>query len=203
MRHYELEQGTPDWFALRTGKVTGSMFGRLVKSNWLELVDQIVAEQLTGINEYNSVFENDDMIRGRELEPIAIEQYTSITGIEIDKCGFIQSEKYPIFGCSPDGITKVGNGIIEVKSPRAKIHIKNIRHGKIPSDHIGQIMSYFIVDPAIQFVDFISFCPDLEVKPIWIKRIERIEAEETIAEYETALDKFSKAVDKLKNDLTF
>lgn len=203
MRYYDLEQGSMDWIQLRTGKLTGSMLGRIVKSNWLELVDQIVAEQLTGFNDYNTIFENDDIIRGRELEPIALQQYAAIKGVELDRCGFIQSPQFDFLGSSPDAILKDGTGIVEVKSPRTKIHIRYIRQGKIPSEYIGQVISYFIVDPDIHFVDFVSFCPDLECKPIWIKRIERIEAEELIQEYTNAILKFEKAMNKLKEDLKF
>lgn len=203
MKYFDIEQGSPEWISLRTGKLTGSNFGKIVKSNYLELVDQIVSEQLTGFVDYDFTFENENISRGKELEPVAIESYSKITGNEIIKCGFIQSDQFDFVGSSPDGIFKDGSGIIEIKCPKPKNHIKYIRQGKIPSEHIGQVISYFIVDPEIKFVDFISFCPDLEVKPIWIKRIERIEAEEMIQEYTEAILKFQKNMEKLKQDLTF
>lgn len=203
MRRYDIEQLSMEWFDLRIGKITGSNFDRISKSKWMDLIDEIVAEQLTGFSDQNILFSNDDMDRGKELEPIAIQKYSELKKVEVEKCGFIQCDQFDFFGCSPDAITKDGKGIIEIKSPKIKNHIRNIRLNKIPSEHFSQVISYFIADSEIDYVDFVSFCPDLEIKPIWIKRIERNEASESINEYVECLQKCSWAIDKLKNDLKF
>jgi hypothetical protein len=208
MRYYDIIQGSPEWMELRTGKLTGSCFAKIMKSTYLDFADQILAEQLTGLCQFDDVYQSVDIIRGKDLEPVAIQQYEIATQSVSTKCGFIQSDKYEWIGSSPDAIVKSiqdGNveGIIEVKCPRPKNHLKYIRQNKIPNDYIGQVVSYFIVDDKIQFVDFVSFCEDIELKPLWIKRITREEAVDTINEYIEAIERFSEALNKFKNNLIF
>lgn len=193
-----IEQGSPEWYDLRIGKITGSSSQRCIGSKWLEYADQLAGERLTGQSDLDdSGFESFDMLRGKELEPIARKLYADKVGQEIEVFGFIQPDDMPYFGMSPDGIYKNGTGAIEIKSPRIKKHIQYIRHDKIPTEHTAQIISIFICSETIEFVDFISYCPDCETWPMWIKRLYRKDAVELIEQYRTAIIKTNAAADKL------
>lgn len=195
--HY-CEQGSPEWHDLRIGKITGSGADRCVKTKWLDYADQLAAERLTGQSDIDDGgFESFDMLRGKELEPIARAEYARRVQAEIEVFGFVQPDDMPYFGMSPDGIYKDGTGAIEIKSPRIKKHIQYIRHDKIPTEHIGQIISIFICSESIQFVDFISYCPDLPQWPMWVKRLKRDDAAGLIEEYRTEIIKTNQAADKL------
>lgn len=189
MKTHNIEQGSPEWFDLRIGKITGSSSARCVKSNWLEYADQLAAERLTGTNDDDNTFESFDMIRGKELEPLARQKYEQLFGIELFVPGFIQPDDMDYFGMSPDGIYKDMTGAIEIKSPRAKKHIQYIRHNKVPTEHMAQIIAAFICCESLKFVDFVSFCPDLDTFSLWVKRLRREDATEQIEEYRAAIIK--------------
>ena len=189
MKTHNIEQGSPEWFDLRIGKITGSSSARCVKSNWLEYADELAAERLTGITDYDPLFESIDMMRGKDLEPLARQKYQELMGIELIVPGFIQPDDMDYFGMSPDGLYADLTGAIEIKSPRPKKHIQYIRHNKIPAEHTAQMIAAFICCDTLQFVDFITFCPDLKDFPLWIKRLFRQDAEEQIEQYRTAIEK--------------
>jgi hypothetical protein len=191
---HQVEQGSPEWFELRVGKVTGGSLGRVVKSEWLTYVDQIVSELLTGVSDEDNTFESFDTIRGKELEPLARAEYVRLTGNEIEVFGFVQPDQMPFFGFSPDGFTLDGTGAIEIKSPRPKKHCTYIRQDKFPTEHLAQGLSAFICSHRVQWVDFISYCPDLTDCPIWIKRMTRDEMQPEIEKYIEAVLKFEQAV---------
>jgi hypothetical protein len=198
---HNIQQGSPEWFELRVGKITGGSLGRVVKSEWLTYVDQIVSERLTGCSDNDDTFESFDMIRGKDLEPLARAEYIRLTSNELNVYGFVQPDNMPYFGFSPDGITPDGSGAIEIKSPRAKKHCTYIRQDKFPTEHLAQGLSAFICSDQIQWVDFISYCPELEVCPIWIKRMTRDEMMPEIDKYIAGLIKFEQAAQDAINQI--
>jgi hypothetical protein len=209
MKIHNIQQGSPEWFAIRVGKITGGQAKSMVGSLWLELCDKIAAEQLTGYadDQFDS-FESDDMIRGKELEPIARAEYERLRGVKVEVFGFVQPDDVDWFGFSPDGhIDQVG--AIEIKSPRPKKHLTYIRRGKIPAEHEGQIIAAFLCAPELEWVDFISYCPEIESAPIWICRAEREMWQNVIDEYTVAMHKCGKQIEKVKqmveqiNQVTF
>jgi hypothetical protein len=142
------------------------------------------------------------MIRGKELEPLARDEYVRLTGNQIEVFGFVQPESMPFFGFSPDGFTLDGTGAIEIKSPRPKKHCTYIRQDKFPSEHLAQGLSAFICSDQVQWVDFISYCPDITACPIWIKRMTRDEMQSEIDKYIAGLIKFESAAQSLMNQIT-
>ena len=103
---------------------------------------------------------------------------------------------------SPDGYVGT-NGAVEVKCPKTKTHIKYIRMGKIPNEYKEQVWCYFMVNPALQWLDFISYDPRLAKKPIWVLRINRADIQEEIDTAWAELEKFNEKLISYQEELFF
>ena len=198
---YNIEQGTMEWLQLRLGKITSSRLKQVMSSKSLDLVDELIDELETGYIS-DDTFISDAMQRGTDLEPIAVKEYEAINGVTTTQVGFLQSDTIDMVGLSPDRL--VGDvGALEVKCPNTKNHIRAIRHDKLPTMHRHQIIMYFIVHTKLEWVDFMSYDPRLEKKPVFIKRVTRDELAEDIAECEDALRKFVKKFNDIYSNLFF
>lgn len=198
---HQIEQGSPEWFMLRMGKVTGSRLKEVFASNNLALMDELIAEQLTEMWD-ESDYVSDAMQRGIDLEPEALRLYEQINKVELIRGGFIQCEKFPLLGYSPDG--RVGlEGGVEVKCPSSKNHIKYLRQGKLPNDYKWQVIASFIINPDCQWYDFMSYDPRVQQRPYFIYRTHR---EDVLPELNKAVDELTKFFTKLeeyKSDILF
>lgn len=188
MFEIDVEQGTAEWLQLRVGKVTGTRLKEVLKKDNLPLVDEMIAE--IGVGSAETSFVTSAMQRGNDMEKVALKYYTDCTGIEIESVGFCMSFDNDYIGLSPDGFTKDRTGAIEIKCPSTKTHCKYIRVDKVPTDYKGQILMYFIINEKLEYLDFVSFDDRFLPKPIWIKRVTRLELIDEINEAKFELDKF-------------
>jgi putative phage-type endonuclease len=174
---FDIEQGTDEWHALRRGVITASSISRLITAAGKPANNdtsrtqlfQLLAERITGESE--SSFFNDDMARGHLLEPYARDLYAKRYA-PVQECGFVSCEfDGAVIGYSPDGL--VGNdGLIEIKSPRQKTHLKSLITGEVPSEYMPQIQTGLAVTGR-KWCDFISYAPGL---PLFVCRVHRDEA---------------------------
>lgn len=167
----------------------------------MSLVDELIAEEETGISDDDG-FVSEDMQRGIDLEPLAIKEYESMTGNKVTRYGILQSDELPILCQSPDGYVGT-DGAIEVKCPRTKTHVKYIRQGKIPNDYKEQVWCYFMVNPNLKWLDFISYDPRLTKKPIWVLRVNREDVQDDLIEAWMMLHAFNDKYMRLKEELFF
>jgi len=175
--YYDIEQGTPEWHALRRGRITASAIDCLMTAagkpanneTSRKALYQLLAERITGESEPS--FYNDDMARGHLLEPYARDLYSKKYGPVVE-CGFIVAQLGGVeIGYSPDGL--VGDdGLIEIKSPRAKTHLKSLLTGEVPTEYISQVQTGLAVSGR-QWCDFISYSPGL---PLFVTGCYRDEA---------------------------
>lgn len=95
------------------------------------------------------------MMRGHTDEILARDLYGKHYA-PVNECGFITNSKFGFdVGYSPDGL--VGDdGIIEIKSAKAKIQVQRISDGGIPSEHIAQVQTGLWVTGR-EWCDFISY----------------------------------------------
>lgn len=168
----DLEQGTEEWFAVRRGMVTASVVGSLVtptlkvasNETSRSLTALLVAERITGWTDPNYV--SNDMLRGRVDEALARDLYSE-TYAPVTEVGFIVREGAGIkIGYSPDGLVGT-DGLIEVKSRRAKKHIATILADEVPAENMAQCQGGLLVSGRA-WCDFISYCGGL---PMWHKRV--------------------------------
>lgn len=107
---HRVEQGTPEWLALRAGKYTGSGADKVLKFG-------AIPYSLANSSDFKGNFWTK---RGHILEEEAIYLYEQITKNAVDRPGFITNSKYPSAGYSPDGLA--GATLIEVKCFDVKAH---------------------------------------------------------------------------------
>ena len=201
----KIEQGTPEWFAIRLGKVTASKISDVlatVKSG--EAITrrnyriQLVCERLTGIKE--DTFTNHHMERGTLLEPVARALYESEYSTFVDEIGFVEHPTIAMSGASPDGIVQGDEGLIEIKCPTASNHLDVVLLGEPPKKYYPQMQWQLACMPDRQWVDFISYCPDVgDDLALFVKRVYR--DDEYIASIETEVMGFLNEVDILMEQL--
>lgn len=157
----DAEQRSPEWFAARLGRLTGSRAGDMlatVKSGEAaarrDLRVQLVCERLTNTLQ-EDVYINPAMQRGIDCEPLAFSAYEALTGRMAVRSGFLAHLTLPV-GCSLDGHVGDFEGIVEMKCPKSATHLKYLRGGKVPTDHLPQIMHNLWVSGAA-WCDFLSF----------------------------------------------
>lgn len=198
-----IEQGTPEWFAQRLGKVTASRVSDIIaktktgvsasRANYLA---QLVAERLTG--QAADTFKSGAMQHGTETEPQARMAYEAETGLMVTEVAMIQHGTIEMAGASPDGM--VGeDGLVEIKCPNTSTHIATLMADKAPSQYIPQ-MQWQMACTGRAWCDFVSFDPRMpEDMQLFIKRVQRDNA--LISEYEAEVVKFlaevQETVDKL------
>lgn len=187
--HYEIIQGSDQWFDIRTGKMTGSHAqciqakpttkGKSVgKREGLDTYCcEIVKEILFGRSE---VYFNDDMQRGVDLEDDACVAYALETGVYVEKCGFVSLGKY--VGISPDGL--VGEiGGVEIKNHDEKTFLKLINSEEIDPKYIAQVEMNLYVTKR-EWWDYVGYNANFS-KP-FIKRFYL--NDETIKRFDDGLD---------------
>lgn len=173
--HANIEQGTPEWLALRRGILTASEMHLIitptlkVASNEKERTHlyELLAQRITGYVE--PFYISDDMLRGHEDEIDARDLYAK-TYQPVEQVGFITNDEHGFtIGYSPDGL--VGSeGLIEIKSRRQKYQVQTILDDACPSEYMIQIQTGLLVSGRM-WCDFISYSGGL---PMFVKRIPRL-----------------------------
>jgi putative phage-type endonuclease len=172
-----IEQGSPEWFAERCGKVTASRVADVIartKSGWgasrANYMADLIAERLTGFKSEGYV--NSAMQHGIDTEPQARDAYEFYAGVEVAQVGFIAHPTISMTGASPDGL--VGEtGLVEIKCPSTATHIDTLLSGKIAEKYVTQMM-WQMACTGRKWCDFVSFDPRLpEEMRIWIHRVQR------------------------------
>jgi len=198
-----IEQGTPEWFALRLGKVTASRITDvLAKVKTGEAVTredyrtELVVQRLT--NKPSETFTNPAMEHGVAYEPIARITYEEKASVFVEQVSFVDHPTIEWFGCSPDGL--VGeDGLIEIKCPSSKNHIKYLLGGKPPAKYVPQMQCQMAVTGR-KWCDFVSYDPRLpEDLQLFVVRLER--DEEYIKSMESEVQKFLSEVDEMVTKL--
>ena len=169
--HSDIEQRSPEWFALRCGRITGTRIGDMAggKPPTVELLcKKIAAEILTGQSVEKS-FTSDAMQAGIDTEAEARAAYEMETLSRVWEVGFISEGE--LFGVSPDGL--IGDeGMVELKCPLASTHIGYLMAGgKAWRSYRWQIQGQLWVSGR-DYVDFVSYCPTFpESKQLLIERV--------------------------------
>lgn len=169
--HFNIEQGTADWFELKHGVIGGTRSkGLFTKTD--TLFYELLAELTEPFDENDSdSYTSEAMERGTELEPEARLQLSKYTGFNFIECGFIQN-KNPLLGISPDGITADFKIQCEIKCPEAKQHIRTCVSNAIPLSNIHQCIHAFTVNDNLETFYFLSYRPE-SIKPMFVACLTR------------------------------
>jgi len=183
-----IEQGSPEWFAQRLGKVTASRVADVIaktKSGYSTSRDnymaQLVCERLTGT--VAESFSNSAMAWGTETEPLARAAYETYLDVLVDEVAMITHPTIEAAGASPDGL--VGEvGQLEIKCPNTATHIETLLSQTVPGKYNTQ-MQWQMACTGREWCDFASFDPRLPKElQLFVKRISRDNAYITMLEKE-------------------
>jgi putative phage-type endonuclease len=192
-----IEQRSPEWFAVRTGKVTASRIGDLMaktKNGWGasrgDYLSQLVRERMLGQCEQG--FTNAAMQWGTDQEPNARDCYAFETGQAVVEEGFVPHPTIEMAGASPDGL--VGDdGMVEIKCPNPATHQATLLGGPIADKYVKQ-MQFQMACTGRQWCDFASYDPRWGVEmQLHVTRVQR--DDEMIAAIEAAVVEFLSEVD--------
>jgi len=187
-----VEQGSPEWFQMRLGKVTASRVADILaktktgpsasRQNYLI---ELAIQRTTGIIQES--YSNSAMEWGTQTEPQARVAYEITTNNFVDKVAFIDHPSIKWFGCSPDGFVS-DRGLLEIKCPNSATHWEYFKSKKPPQKYFIQMQAQIAVTNK-DWCDFVSFDPRMpDRSQLLIVRVDRDEA--FIAEMEAEIKKF-------------
>ncbi len=159
---HDVEQGSLEWFKLRLGLPTASMFHAVLSSSHDKLIRTDYMRKLAGeivTGKPMETYSNRAMERGKEIEPEARRHYAFTHDVELTQIGFITNG---IAGCSPDAL--VGDdGILELKnnSPHILIELLDIPPDRFPAKHKAQCQGSLWVTGR-KWVDLVSYCQGMK-----------------------------------------
>ena len=170
VRFVDVEQNSPEWFSARSGIITASSFECLITPTGKQasgkkiddLANKIIAELVTKDSEDKDSYKGYWTERGHELEPDAAFVYGVIHEVEPIVCGFAVNDRLKA-GCSPDRL--IGDvGMVQIKCPAAKEHIKYLLADTCPDDHKPQVQGELLVCER-EWNDLMSYHPHQDIPP--------------------------------------
>lgn len=167
MKIHDVDQRSPEWYALRCGMPTASEFSKIVTSTGdasksastyaITLAAELFAGKPLEVWEGNQWTE-----RGRELEDEAIARYEFQADVETTPVGFV-TDNAGMMGCSPDRLVGA-DGLLEVKCLKATNHIQTIlyleKNGYPPPDYVQQTQGQMLICNR-NWCDLVFYHPDL------------------------------------------
>lgn len=168
----DFEQSSDEWLQARAGIVTASTMRNLVTAKG-DVADNdtsrgfirtLATERIIGVPEYT--YPTRPMQRGNLLEPWARDLYAEHYA-PVEEVGFIRldTDDYAL-GFSPDGMVE-HDGLLEIKSPGPKEHLRTILADTVPSVYIWQLQVGLFVTGR-SWIDFVSYCPGMD---LYLKRV--------------------------------
>jgi putative phage-type endonuclease len=200
----EIIQGSPEWFAIRVGKVTASRVCDVIaktKTGWgasrANYMAELIAERLTGVPA--SSYTNAAMQWGTDQEPNARAAYCAQTFDDVAQIGFVHHPRIAMAGASPDGLVGA-DGLVEIKCPNTATHIDTLLSQTIPPKYAVQ-MHWQMACTGRAWCDFVSFDPRLPPEmQLFVARLGR--DEDRIAELEKLVSEFLAELDDTVGKLT-
>ena len=201
MSNKELIQGSPEWHAVRLGKITASRLGDLMKKTKYgestyktRLRMELAIERITNTSASSMVM-NRAMHDGIEREPDARTLFEAVTGKEVALSGSHDHPDIVNTSASPDGLLRGENAILEIKCPTHTTHAKNLMADGIDKRYLFQIQWQIACTESTHGY-FVSYHPDFprELRLKWV-RVER--DDDVIAEITEEVKKFDIEVEDL------
>jgi putative phage-type endonuclease len=193
----DIIQGSPEWFAIRCGKVTASRVADVVartKTGWgasrTNYMAELVAERLTGA--VAEGYTSPAMQWGTDTEAEARRAYEFYRDVDVVAAGFILHPRIGQSGASPDGLVS-DDGLVEIKCPNTATHIDTLLSATVPGKYATQ-MQWQMACTGRRWCDFVSFDPRMpEAMRLFVRRVQW--DSEAIAELEKLVTAFLEELD--------
>ena len=156
----ECAQRSDEWFRLKAGVVGASSLSKIITTKGepskqrTDYMYELAGEKIIGRCE--ETYTSFAMEQGIAKEDEARSLYELITGIEVQRVGFIFRDESRSCGCSPDGLFNPSG--IEIKCPMLKTHVKYLLDSKLPTDYFAQVHGSMWVCGAESWT-FMSYVP--------------------------------------------
>ena len=203
----ECIQGSPEWHAVRCGKVTASRLGDMLakttktKTGWgasrANYAAELVAERLTGTSA--DKFTNAAMAWGSETEPQARAMYEFMTNETVGVVGCVIHPTIALSLASPDGLVG-SDGLIEIKCPNTATHIQTLLGSEIDGKYVKQ-MQWQMACTERSWCEYVSYDPRMPAEmQLYVRRVYKDDA--AIREMEREVMTFLAEVDDTVRKLT-
>jgi putative phage-type endonuclease len=202
-----IEQGSPEWMALRIGKIGGSRIADLLTEGRggaesltkRKYKNELIRERLTGRK--LDTYKTPTMQRGIDLEPMARAWYEVKYNTFVDQVAIVLHPTIEGGQCSPDGIVEATNSLIEIKIPNPENHLDNIlTGGKQLEQYYDQVQWQLACMPEKEFCDLVSYDPEMpDHLQGFVKRIYR--DDEYIQTMQNAVIAFLSEIETVVNNL--
>lgn len=170
MKILNVIQNTPEWEAVRLGKPTASEFHRIITAVKGDLSEQargyahgLIAETLLNRPLAKPPGNLWAAERGKELEPLAIQQYAYTNEVEIRRVGFVTTDDGRV-GCSPDGLIVGARGGLEVKCCLDEKHMGLWLDG--PGKDFKQQVQGNLAVTELEWWDLYAYHPELPPRTV-------------------------------------
>jgi predicted phage-related endonuclease len=189
----DCEQKSPEWYAARAGRLTGSVASQMMAkvqkgeaAGRRNLRAKLVLERVTGKTQEDDYLSR-DMQRGIELEPEAFGEFEALTGVILQRCGFLSMGED--FGCSLDAYIGEFDELVSIKCPNDANHMAYVTGGKkIPKDYMDQCRHELWITGAKRH-HFLSYNPNFPEK-LRVFYVTMAREQFDITEYEAEALKF-------------
>ena len=171
----DLQQGTPEWLAEKLGKPSASNCSKIITNDGKPskqregYMYELAGEIITGSRV--ETYKNAAMEEGNNREQEALDFYSMVNNVEIQRVGVVYPNDDKLFLCSPDGFINGKEGF-ECKNPLPKTQVKYLLDGGLPADYFGQVQFSMYVT-GFKVWNFLSFVPGMKPLMIKVKRDEK------------------------------
>lgn len=172
--HYDIIQNTDEWHQIRCGRIGGTSSNTLIVKGKGEdglgvgaytMMYQKADELINGVSDVEEL-KNFAQQRGHDLEPVAKERYTNVTGNFVHDVGYVSQGI--LFGTSPDGLINDDGGL-EIKCPLGKEYVRYMDSLVIEPKYYAQVQwSLYIT--GRKWWDFVYFNPKFTNCDLIVKR---------------------------------
>lgn len=194
----DVQQNSPEWLALRSGRPTSSCFDMIItpktgkpSAQSQKYLYTLAGERIAGVKAES--FQSDWMARGLQVQGEAIALFEMVRDVQVKEVGIVYPDERKLYSCSPDGLMETEG--LEVKCPAMHTHVDYLLNGSLPDEYKPQIQGSLLIT-GFQAWWFMSYYPGL---PPLIVRVER--DEKFIATLKVLLEDFCKELDKIEAKL--
>lgn len=194
----DLAQGSEEWLKEKLGKPSASNCSKIITNDGKPskqregYLYELAGEVITGSRV--ATYKNAAMEEGNNREQEAVDCFSLMKDVEIQRVGVVYRDEQKKYLCSPDGIIggKVG---FECKNPLPKTQVKYLLDGGLPDEYFGQVQFSLFVTGFKKW-EFWSYVPAMKPLHITVKRDEKF-----IAALEVELNKFVSDLETVVNKI--
>lgn len=180
----ELEQGSQEWLDARVGVITGSRVAGIIGASKYKTSDDVMREMVREYHGAEREFTGNAATEyGNQHEDVALQDFEILTGLDVQRVGFILHNDNKWLGVSPDGL-------IDLPDSDEGVEIKCPYSGKIETlserpDYYAQVCLSLVVTNRNTW-HFFCWSKDASHH----EKVEREDADAWYAEHEQTIKEF-------------